>query len=113
MKDKVIFKKNLFFKDKVTIKFKIKDLDNNSLEAFLIFYNGNYYAYLNKCKHLEVELDWEPNNFFDEENIYIVCATHGALYQPHNGLCVAGPCKGEKLDQLKILETKDELEVFF
>jgi nitrite reductase/ring-hydroxylating ferredoxin subunit len=37
------------------------------------------------------------NEFFDEDNKFIVCATHGALYQPQSGVCVAGPCNGKNL----------------
>jgi len=110
MGNKIILKKNLLVEDKTTLKFKVRN-QGGFLEGFLVFYNGNYYAYVNKCKHLEVELDWEPNNFFDEENRFIVCATHGALYEPDSGFCVSGPCKGAVLDKLKVKEMDDQLEI--
>ena len=41
--------------------------------------------------HLSVELDWQDNNFLDDERKFIICATHGAIYNPTNGYCVSGP----------------------
>jgi len=31
-----------------------------------------------------------------------MCYTHGALYEPATGLCIAGPCKGEALYRLPV-----------
>lgn len=49
-------------------------------------------AYLNRCSHRPVELDWLPGRFLDDEARFIVCATHGALYDPSTGACRGGPC---------------------
>lgn len=75
------------------------------LPAFAIRYQGRVHAYLNRCAHKLTELDWEPGEFFDAEHRYLVCATHGALYEPDSGLCVAGPCRGARLAQLQVRET--------
>jgi nitrite reductase/ring-hydroxylating ferredoxin subunit len=74
--------------------------------AFAIRYHGNVYAYLNRCAHKLVELDWEPGRFFDNEGCHLICATHGALYDPASGECVAGPCRGARLVAVAI-EEKD------
>jgi nitrite reductase/ring-hydroxylating ferredoxin subunit len=29
--------------------------------------------------------------FFDDSRRYLICATHGAMYEPRSGHCVAGP----------------------
>jgi nitrite reductase/ring-hydroxylating ferredoxin subunit len=52
------------------------------------------HAYLNRCTHRALELDWEPGRFYDVDGRYLVCATHGALYTPDTGRCVGGPCTG-------------------
>jgi nitrite reductase/ring-hydroxylating ferredoxin subunit len=75
------------------------------LPAFAIRYQGRVHAYLNRCAHKLTELDWEPGQFFDAERRYLVCATHGALYEPDSGLCVAGPCRGAALVRLPVGET--------
>jgi nitrite reductase/ring-hydroxylating ferredoxin subunit len=42
-------------------------------------------------------LDWVENRFFDEERRYILCSTHGALFEPDSGECAAGPPFGKRL----------------
>ena len=49
-----------------------------------------------------VAMDWVENRFFDAAGAYLVCGTHGATYEPHTGLCVAGPCVGEVLRALPV-----------
>lgn len=75
------------------------------LAAFAVRYQGRVYAYLNRCAHKLTELDWEPGEFFDAERRHLVCATHGALYEPDSGRCVAGPCRGAMLERLQVRET--------
>lgn len=72
--------------------------------AFLVRYQGRVRAYLNRCAHVPVELDWLPGRFFDDSGLYLICATHGALYEPESGRCVAGPCRGGRLIPLKVEE---------
>lgn len=60
--------------------------------AFAIRYRGQVYAYLNRCAHRQVELDWEPGAFYASDGEALICATHGARYAPDNGSCVGGPC---------------------
>jgi nitrite reductase/ring-hydroxylating ferredoxin subunit len=85
------------------------DLDRSgfSAPAFAVRHAGNTYAYLNQCAHKFVELDWEPGQFFDADRRYLVCATHGALYEPDSGFCVAGPCRGARLIPVAVRESED------
>jgi nitrite reductase/ring-hydroxylating ferredoxin subunit len=76
----------------------------NELPAFAVRYNGRVYAYVNRCAHLGTELDWIPGEFFDSTGLYLVCATHGALFEPDSGYCVGGPCKGQALELLSTEE---------
>ena len=62
--------------------------------AFAVRYQGRAQAYLNRCSHVAMELDWQPNRFFDETGRWLVCATHGATYAPDTGACQGGPCRG-------------------
>ena len=62
--------------------------------AFAVRYRGKVHAYLNRCSHVAMELDWQPNRFFDETGRWLVCATHGAVYRPDTGACAGGPCRG-------------------
>lgn len=62
--------------------------------AFAIRYEGRAHAYLNRCTHVSMELDWQPNRFFDDTGRWLLCSTHGAVYQPDTGDCAGGPCRG-------------------
>jgi nitrite reductase/ring-hydroxylating ferredoxin subunit len=62
--------------------------------AFAIRYRGRVHAYLNRCMHVAMEMDFMPNRFFDHSGQWLICATHGALYRPDTGACAGGPCHG-------------------
>lgn len=62
--------------------------------AFAIRYQGQTHAYLNRCTHVPMEMDWQPNQVFDASGRWLLCATHGAMYRPQTGDCVGGPCRG-------------------
>lgn len=38
-----------------------------------------------------------PDRFFDRTGALLLCGTHGALFRPDDGVCVAGPCVGHRL----------------
>jgi len=72
--------------------------------GFVVRYNGVVHGYVNQCAHVQVPLDWQEGNFFDLTRHYLICATHGAQYQPETGYCVLGPCKGKSLRKLNVIE---------
>jgi len=72
-------------------------------EALLVNYQGNHFAYVNRCPHTGITLDWVNNQFFSSDNRYIMCATHGAVFEPPSGECVWGPCVGLSLQSLPIV----------
>lgn len=80
------------------------NLHGKPMPAFAVRYEGQAFAYLNQCAHVAMELDWQPGHFFDLEQRYLMCATHGAVYEPTTGVCVAGPCTGKKLIPIQIKE---------
>jgi nitrite reductase/ring-hydroxylating ferredoxin subunit len=62
--------------------------------AFAIRYQDQVHAYLNRCAHIPMEMDYQPNRFFDSSGDWLMCATHGATYRPQTGACRSGPCRG-------------------
>jgi nitrite reductase/ring-hydroxylating ferredoxin subunit len=72
--------------------------------AFAIRHRGRVHAYLNRCAHVPIELDWQPGKFFDFTGLYLVCAVHGALYDPRTGACEGGRCEGRGLKPLQVVE---------
>lgn len=68
-----------------------------TLPVILVRGGGQVRAYLNSCPHAGVRLDWRPDDFHDYSGEYLLCAMHGALFEPSTGFCVAGPCRGARL----------------
>ena len=72
--------------------------------AFALRIDGQVVAYLNRCLHVPTEMDWQPGVFLDTAKEYILCATHGAAYEPQTGRCVGGPCGRGKLTAIETVE---------
>ncbi len=85
------------------------DREGGAQPAFVIRFNGSAHAYLNRCAHVPVELDWMEGHFFDFSGLYLVCSTHGATYLPDTGHCIAGPCKGRRLVLIPIEENHGQI----
>ncbi len=66
----------------------------HTCRAFAVRWKGAVHAYLNRCTHVAMELDWEPNRVFDDSGQWLLCSTHGAAYRPDTGACAGGPCRG-------------------
>ena len=73
--------------------------------GFAIRYNGVAYGYLNRCAHIPMEMDHEADRFLDDSGEWLLCSTHGAVYEPHTGLCVGGPCRGGRLVPIALSES--------
>lgn len=71
--------------------------------AFAIRFRGQVHAYINRCTHVAMEMDWRPDHFFDDSGQWLLCATHGAHYDPATGACRGGPCRGG-LSKIGIVE---------
>jgi nitrite reductase/ring-hydroxylating ferredoxin subunit len=66
------------------------------VEAFVVNVAGTLHAWVNRCRHVPLTMDWVENRFLDDEG-FIVCATHGARYRPDTGECILGPPVGRRL----------------
>lgn len=88
------------------VRFEV-DVFSGPEPAFAVRYRGRAYAFLNRCGHTPMELDWKPGEFFDSSGLYLICATHGALFDPVTGACLGGRCNGRGLVALRVVEEND------
>lgn len=77
--------------------------------GFVVRYGGTVYGYLNRCAHVPVELDWTEGEFFESSGLYLMCATHGAVYSPDTGKCEGGPCTGAHLRKIMTVEREGRI----
>ena len=82
-------------------KFTIRSGDRE-LEALLVNYQGALFAYRNRCPHVGITLDWVDNQFFSVDRRYLMCANHGAVFEPRTGECIWGPCAGLSLQSVSL-----------
>lgn len=87
------------------VRFEV-EYQGERVAAFAVRYRGAVHGYLNRCRHVPMELDWSEGHFFDSEGNDLVCSTHGATYAAASGHCLSGPCNGQSLVQL-LLEERD------
>ena len=85
------------------VRFEVA-LGGRTEPAFVVRYDGTPRAYVNRCAHVPMELDWQPGSFFDADGLYLICATHGAMYDPASGACAGGPCRGQGLQPVAVRE---------
>ena len=77
--------------------------------AFVMGFDGKVVAYLNRCVHVPTQLDWQEGKFLDGDRELIICAVHGATYDPLSGRCVGGPCVGGRLTALRVEERESQV----
>ncbi len=72
---------------------------------------GSWRAYRNECKHRALPLDLGGSSPMSDDGTRLLCHQHGALYRLDDGLCIVGPCFGERLQALSVREDGDALEI--
>ena len=70
---------------------------------FALQYRGVFHAYRDACPHYgDTPLAWRRDAYLNADGSRIVCAAHGAQFEPDTGLCVVGPCQGQFLTPVAV-----------
>jgi len=93
-----------------TAKFRL-ECGGKRVNGFVVNHDGAFHAYVNRCPHVGTPLDLWENEFLSEDARVIVCATHGAIFEPATGRCTAGPCAGDTLRPLPLRREGDSIVV--
>jgi len=72
---------------------------------------GQPRAWRNICPHQGRPLNFAPDRFLTDELNRLVCAHHGAVFEPDSGACVSGPCQRAELSALAVFERDDGIHV--
>ncbi|MFO0680979.1 MAG: Rieske 2Fe-2S domain-containing protein [Sandaracinus sp.] len=91
------------------VKLPVLSWDRHAEAIVVLDESGTPRAYLNRCRHLPVPLDGGTRAFFDTTGKYLLCGTHGALYERGTGFCIEGPCRGTALRPIPLRITEDQL----
>lgn len=71
--------------------------DGAPYSVFVVKDGAGVRAFENACPHARLPLNGQADRFFDAARTVLVCVNHGAHFDPVTGVCVRGPCKGERL----------------
>jgi nitrite reductase/ring-hydroxylating ferredoxin subunit len=83
----------------------------DGVESVILLRHGEQVqAYLNICPHTARRLDYAPGKFL-LKNDTLICAVHGATFNQADGLCVAGPCRGEHLRAVAVRVEDGEIHL--
>lgn len=65
--------------------------------VFAVRRGARVQVWADRCPHHGTPLPWRRDAYLNAAGDRIVCAAHGALFEPDSGLCVQGPCLGDRL----------------
>jgi len=88
---------------------KTRGFELSGLNLIALKKDGVIFLYENRCPHLGLNLEFQPDDFLNYDETYIQCSTHGAMFTLNNGECVLGPCKGESLQAISYTLLDDQI----
>ena len=72
-----------------------------ALGIFVVRHRGQVHAWRDACPHYgSTPLAWRRDAYLNADASRIVCAAHGAQFEPDTGLCTLGPCLGQSLTRV-------------
>ena len=65
--------------------------------GFVVRRGAAVHGYVDRCPHAGVPLAQRLDDYLSPDGTLIACSWHGALFRVEDGLCVGGPCAGQRL----------------
>lgn len=71
--------------------------DRHLFAGFLVRQGPEVRGYVDSCPHNGWPLSSPDDRYLTANGARIICAAHGAVFRPLDGVCVGGPCAGDRL----------------
>ncbi|WP_242097171.1 Rieske (2Fe-2S) protein [Sphingomonas sp. CROZ-RG-20F-R02-07] len=65
--------------------------------GFVVRRGDTVVGYVDRCPHMGVPLAQALDGYLTPDGGLIACSWHSALFRIDDGLCVGGPCSGQRL----------------
>ena len=65
--------------------------------GFVVRQGQEVFGYVDRCPHAGVPLAQRLDDYLSPSGDLIACSWHGALFTIADGLCIGGPCVGQRL----------------
>ncbi len=76
-------------------------------KVIVIAFEGRAYAYENVCPHMGTRLNEVNEGIVAKDGQYLMCSSHGAIFETRTGKCIGGPCSGASLKAVEFEEETD------
>jgi nitrite reductase/ring-hydroxylating ferredoxin subunit len=77
--------------------------------GFVVRVGGEVKGYVDSCPHAGWPLAAFDDRYFARDGRHLLCTGHAALFRPEDGVCVAGPCAGERLTPWPVVVENGEV----
>ena len=73
--------------------------------GFVVRRGETVHGYVDRCPHAGLPLSQVLDDYLTPDGRLIACSWHGALFDPDTGICVGGPCAGQRLSPWCVIAT--------
>ena len=73
-----------------------------AFRVVLLRYSGGIRAFRNRCPHVHIPMNYEPDTFHVFDGDVLMCAHHGAMFSIASGECFDGPCERANLTTIAV-----------
>jgi nitrite reductase/ring-hydroxylating ferredoxin subunit len=77
--------------------------------GFIVRVGSEVRGWIDRCPHAGMPLALMPGRYLTREGDLVLCASHGALFRPLDGVCVGGPCTGHSLTPWPVRVEREEI----
>ncbi|KFA91543.1 Rieske (2Fe-2S) protein [Archangium violaceum] len=75
----------------------VLQIDDAFFHGFLVRTGDMVRGYVDRCPHQGLPLAQKLDAYLTPDGQLISCSWHGALFRLDDGVCVGGPCSGQRL----------------
>jgi nitrite reductase/ring-hydroxylating ferredoxin subunit len=74
------------------------------VHGMAVWTGGSAQAWLNRCPHWGIQLDGSSSEIVVDtgDSVVLRCSAHGAEFAVDTGVCLSGPCEGDRLSPLHV-----------
>ena len=84
------------------------DPHSHGRDTVFVVRRSGFHAYRNACPHWEgASMPWRKDAYLNADATRIVCSAHGAQFDIGTGVCLTGPCPGQALTRVPLIEAED------
>jgi nitrite reductase/ring-hydroxylating ferredoxin subunit len=85
----------------------VLEIGQGRFHGFVVRQGQTVRGYIDTCPHQSLPLAKKLDDYLTPDQKLIACSWHGALFRIEDGVCVGGPCAGQRLREWPMTVTND------